>query len=92
MKMRDAILDVLRTTRVAGYMPGLTGYEIHRALAERHWSHRWFGRDTIPGMLLGPSTGRLYVALWELENEGIIVGTWGAKADSRYRPRYYTMR
>jgi hypothetical protein len=49
--------------------PGLTAVEIHRALAERSWAARRFGKLAA---MFGPTYGAMYVALAQLVRDGSV--------------------
>lgn len=72
--------------------PRATGAEIHRELQKRSRAAKWFGEDSFWTEIFGPSNGRMYVLLWELEDEGRLHAEWGTpRHGSKYRPRYYSV-
>lgn len=83
---RSDILEIIEEN------PRVTGAGIHRELQRRSCAARWFGEDSVLVDIFGPSIGRTYSLLWELEREGCLRSEWEApRLGSKYRSRRYTV-
>ena len=69
--------------------PGLTAVEIHRALAQRSWAARRFGKWAA---VFGPTYGSMYVALAHLARDGSINVNRGEATAERRKGRRRALR
>lgn len=68
--------------------PGSTGLDIQQSFLRETRLTKWFGEGSVIACLFGPSFGSIYVALWELEDEGMIAGQFKKLEDGKEYRRY----
>jgi hypothetical protein len=71
MTTREKVLQIVIAN------PGFTGFQILQELRKNSKAAKRFGPDSIWTRLFGPSWGGMYAAIWDLEEDGILIVEWG---------------
>lgn len=85
MSLADDILDYVKRN------PHVTAGDVTNALQRRSWAAGFFGVDSFwTALLARPGYGRVFVAMWRMEEDGKLTSKWGTPREGcQYRPRLY---